>query len=108
MKRKLPLNIYNLIFTLIIISFLALMQSSFLFYPFFFTTSLIPLVIFAFLYNIIEPPHNIEGFFISGLCGFWLDTFSSSLMGVYTLIFLISTIFIKIILNRYVKFFSFS
>ncbi len=108
MKRKLPLNIHNLIFTLIIISFLALMQSSFLFYPFFFTISFFPLIIFAFLYNILESPHNIEGFFVSGVCGFWIDILSSSSMGVYTLIFLISTFFIKIILNRYVKFLSFS
>ena len=59
-------------------------------------------LILVVLINLFEKPEDFSGIFSAFAGGFFLDIFSSSPIGFYTLILLALAIFIKMILRKYV------
>lgn len=108
MNEKSKRDIFKLFLIAILVTFFVFLMSSFLFYPLIFFLPVFFLVFFAFLYNLLEDPRNSEGFFVAGFCGFWVDILSTTPVGFYLLVFLIFTFFLKLLLKKYVKIFSFS
>lgn len=88
--------------------FFALLQSSFLFYPFYFVLSFVFFALFVFLYNLFENPQSMEGVFFAGFAGFLVDVFSQGPIGIYLLIFFLFSYLIKVLLKKYVGIPSFS
>ena len=89
-----------LIFTLFFY-FLALWQTSFLVH--FKVLGLAPLILIAvILINLLENTRHYSGIFAAFVGGFFLDIFSSGLIGFYVLILVATAILIKIILRNYV------
>ena len=96
-------NGVKIILVLIIFYFLVLFQASFLTHFHIFET--IPNLIFisAILINLLEPPRSYFGIFPALAGGFFLDIFSTSIIGKNVLILVGLAIFIKIILIKYVR-----
>lgn len=86
--------IKQVLLILIVFYFLALMQTS-LFIPNFILISVI-------LVNVFEKPQKNTGILAGFIGGFFLDIFSSNLIGFYVLILLALSILIKIIFRKYV------
>ncbi len=61
------------------------------------------LLLYAILFNLIENPKKEEGLIVSAFCGLFFDIFSSFVFGFYTMIFLVSSIILKLILKKYVR-----
>ena len=81
--------------------FLALWQTSFLVH--FKVLGLAPLILIAvILINLFENTRHYSGIFAAFVGGFFLDIFSSGLIGFYVLILVATAILIKIILRSYV------
>lgn len=108
MDEKNKKAITKVFFIAISIPLFVFLISSFFFYPLFSFFPVFFLVLFTFLYNVVEDPRNSEGFFVAGLYGFWVDILSTVPIGFYLLTFLIFTFFFKLLLKKYVKIFSFS
>ncbi len=102
-----PTSLKKFIFLAILVSLLALLQSSF--FPIFLSNLLFFnfLIIFSLIYLFLEKEKSGEGIFVAGITGFWFDIFSTSFFGLYTLSFLLIAYLIKIIFSKYVGF-SFS
>ena len=91
------------IVSIIIIYLLALFQTSFLVH--FSLWGMIPnlILISVFLWILFEKPESNFGIYNAFIGGFLLDIFSERLIGFNILILLIMAIFLKIILNKYVR-----
>ena len=61
------------------------------------------LLILTIIWNIFEETNNYLGIIIAFTSGFFLDIFSSGLMGYNIVILLISAYFIKYIFKKYVR-----
>lgn len=81
---------------------LALLQTSFLvhFRIFGFIPNLI--LIFVIFYSLLESPKKHSGILAGFVGGFFMDIFSSGFIGFYVLILLAVSIFIKLVLRKYV------
>ena len=81
--------------------FLALWQTSFLVH--FKLLGVAPLILISVIFiNLFEKAKNYSGIFAAFIGGFFLDIFSSGIIGFYALIILATAILIKIILRNYV------
>lgn len=81
---------------------LSLFEASFLIH--FKQLSRIPLIlILTILLNFLEKPERNSGIFSALVGGFFWDIFSSRPIGFHVLILVISAIFIKLILKKYVR-----
>jgi len=75
--------------------FFALIQTAFLF-------SLPLILILIILINLFENPRDFSGIFAGMIGGFFLDIFSSGIIGLQVVILVFLSLFIKLILKRYV------
>jgi len=90
------------IFLFLLVSMIAVLQSSvFALFPLW---GLVPnyLIIFVILYLLLEKERSSEGVFVAGFSGLWFDVFASTPFGVYTLCFLVGAYVLKLTFNRYV------
>lgn len=83
--------------------FLALIQASFLPHFIIYGTTLNLIAFAVILINFIEKPEGKLGFFSAFWGGFLLDAFSGNFIGLYVLIFLAITFFLKIIFPKYMR-----
>ena len=81
---------------------LALLQTSFLVH--FRMLGFVPNIIFiaVILINLFEKPKKYSGLYAGFIGGLFLDIFSSAFIGFYMLILIAVSLFIKIILRKYV------
>jgi len=93
----------NILILLLAFYILALFQTSFLVH--FNISGIIPNIIFilVIIINIFEKPEKKTGFSAAFIGGFFLDVFSSHPIGFNILILFSATLFIKVILRRYVR-----
>ncbi len=101
-------KILRYLLLLFIVTLLVFLLSSFFFYPLYFIPSFAFLFLFTFLYALLEKREGGEGYVAALFCGIWMDVLSPFPVGVGALVFLFLVFFIKLVLKRYVKIFSFS
>ncbi len=91
------------ILSIIIVYFLALFQTSFLVH--FSIWGMIPnlILILIFFWILFEDPESSFGIYNAFVAGFFLDIFSNWLIGFNILILVILALFLKLILNKYVR-----
>ena len=95
--------IQKIVIFILIFYILALVQSSFLVH--FTIKGMVPnlILISVILISFLEKPGNYLGFIAAVSGGFFLDIFSSRLIGFEILILLLITLFIKMILKKYLQ-----
>ena len=91
------------VLSIIVVYLIALFQTSFLVH--FSIFGWIPnlLLLLVILWNIFEDPESKLGVHIAFISGFFLDVFSNRIIGFNILILVIVAIFLKLILNKYVR-----
>ncbi len=96
--------IKKVLIIIIFFYFLALLQTSFLVH--FNIFNIIPNFVFlaVVLINLFEPQEGKTGFLSAFVGGFFLDIWSSQFFGLEILILMAVTIFIKLIIKKYVAF----
>jgi len=94
--------------SILIFYILALLESSFFVHFDFFYSLPNFILILVVLINLLEKPKNSFGLWLAGIGGFFLDIFSTfslkmDFVGFYILFLLTISVFIKVILKRYVR-----
>ncbi len=97
------MSLRNIIFVFFFSLLLVLIQSAFLFQSF----ALI-LFLFVILYNILEKPRSLDGFFAGFFAGFWLDIYTQLPIGTFITTMLLLVYITKYVLKKYVGIPSFS
>jgi len=95
-------RIKNILILTIFLYILTLFQTSFLVH--FNILGPILILITVLCLNLLEEPENVNGIFGAGISGFFWDIFSNKPIGFHLLILVIMSVFIKVILKRYVRF----
>lgn len=95
--------IKKILISIIILYFLALLETSF--FVHFNVFKWIPniLLIYVVIFNVIESPKKYGGSYVAVIAGFISDIFSSSFIGYNIIIFLATSLLLKFIFNRYVR-----
>lgn len=60
-------------------------------------------LLLVLLLNLFEPSEQKYGIFATLVGGFFLDIFSSGIIGLWVLILLATSLFIKLVLRKYVE-----
>ena len=82
---------------------LTLFQASFLIHLSFLNKIPSLILIFTIFFNLLEKKEEVSGIFVAIFGGFFWDIFSNFPIGFHILILLISAIFIKFFLKKYIK-----
>ncbi len=90
--KKLPIFIF-------IAYIISLIESGFMTHFHFFNLTLLYIIFF----NLLEDPKKNTGIMLATFCGFLFDIFSLSIMGIYTITFLVFSLLFKLILRKYVR-----
>ncbi len=95
--------IKKILISIIIIYFLALLETSFLIHLNIFKWIPNVILLYAVIFNIIEDPKKYGGVYVAIIAGFFLDIFSSGFIGYNIIVFLAISLLLKLIFNRYVR-----
>jgi rod shape-determining protein MreD len=93
----------NALLLILAFYFLVLLQTSFLVHFNIYGTIPNFVIIFVILLNFFEKPEKKLGIVLGFLAGLFLDIFSSSFFGFYTLILSAISFFIKYVLKSYLR-----
>ena len=95
--------IKKILISIIIIYFLTLLETSFFVHFNIFRWIPNVILLYVIIFNIIESPKKYGGVYISIVAGFFVDIFSSNFIGYSIIIFLATSLLLKLIFNRYVR-----
>ena len=95
--------IKKILISVIILYFLALLETSFFVHFNIFKWIPNTLLLYVIIFNILESPKRYKGIYISFAAGLLLDIFSSGFIGFYIAVCLIVSLFLKFLFSHYVK-----
>ncbi len=95
--------IKKVLISIIILYFLALLETSFFVHFNLFKWIPNTLLLYIIIFNIFENPKKYGGIYASFIAGFFLDIFSSGFIGFHIIIYLAVALFLKFVFRHYVK-----